>query len=732
MNKHYDGRPQWSNWGGLNDVLRNQEFTNGFDAADHMFGGINGNTNINVRPSQARKGASASYATTNRSYTNRLMASYASGASNKGWAYSLSISKRWGNEGYVDGTNYDASSFFAAVEKQINEKHSIALTGIYTPNHRGRSSPNTQEVYDLRDIRYNEYWGYQEGVKRNSRIKKVEEPIVIINHFWNIKPKTQLSTNLAYQFGSRGSSRLDFRNANNPSAAYYRKLPSYNLSLDPINYELVYTNEQQFIRDGQLDWNRLYEENIGGTSNYVIYDDRTEDKQLTASTIFQTSLSKSLILNASLEYEQLLSHNFAQLTDLLGGDDYVNTDTFDGYQFDLQNPDQNILKDDKFRYNYKLYSTNYGGFLQLQGSAKKLNYFIATELRNVSYQREGIFQSEAYATNSFGKGAKINFLNTATKMGGTYSINGRNAFQINAMYRIKAPNLRNSFSNVRESHDIVRDLQEERITSIDVSYLFSFSKLKGRLTGFYTTLANTNEISYYFTDGLGGDTAAFVQEILLAARKKNFGAELGVESQVTSSIKLKGALSLGQYTYDNNPQLYLTSQDIDTGILELGEVQLKNYKQANGPQQAYSIGFEYRDPDYWWFSSTANFFSNTYVDVSVLPRTNNFYQDDDGMPISNVDNDLARSLLKQEKFEPYMILNAVGGKSWRVDKYYLGFFASINNLLNRSYKTGGYEQGRSSNYKQLKEDKALEKRIFGPKYWYGRGTNFFIGSFFRF
>ena len=26
MNKFYNGRPQWSNWGGLNDLMRNQEF----------------------------------------------------------------------------------------------------------------------------------------------------------------------------------------------------------------------------------------------------------------------------------------------------------------------------------------------------------------------------------------------------------------------------------------------------------------------------------------------------------------------------------------------------------------------------------------------------------------------------------------------------------------------------------------------------------------------------------
>jgi hypothetical protein len=29
MNKIYDGRPQWGEWGGLNDALRNQEFTLG-------------------------------------------------------------------------------------------------------------------------------------------------------------------------------------------------------------------------------------------------------------------------------------------------------------------------------------------------------------------------------------------------------------------------------------------------------------------------------------------------------------------------------------------------------------------------------------------------------------------------------------------------------------------------------------------------------------------------------
>ena len=49
MNKLYNGRPQWSNWGGLNDVLRNQELSNGSIPLKYNFGGILGSNNINIR-----------------------------------------------------------------------------------------------------------------------------------------------------------------------------------------------------------------------------------------------------------------------------------------------------------------------------------------------------------------------------------------------------------------------------------------------------------------------------------------------------------------------------------------------------------------------------------------------------------------------------------------------------------------------------------------------------------
>ncbi|HAT64434.1 MAG TPA: TonB-dependent receptor, partial [Flavobacteriaceae bacterium] len=144
MNKQFNGRPQWSNWGGLNDAQRNREFSMGLKANDYTFGGLAGTTNIVMRASQYRKGGRVSYAAANRSYTLRIMGSYNSGMTQNGWAYAVLASRRFGEEGFQDGTLYDANSFFASVEKKLNDDHSLNLTAFYTPNRRGRSTAITQ------------------------------------------------------------------------------------------------------------------------------------------------------------------------------------------------------------------------------------------------------------------------------------------------------------------------------------------------------------------------------------------------------------------------------------------------------------------------------------------------------------------------------------------------------------------------------------------------------------
>ncbi|MGC1632204.1 MAG: TonB-dependent receptor [Gelidibacter sp.] len=745
MNKLYNGRPQWSNWGGLNDVFRNQELATNLSPSNFTFGGILGSTNTDTRASEYKKGGRITYSLSDRSYTNRAIASYATGLMEGGWAIAVAAGKRWGEEGYQDATFYDSNAFFTSVEKKINNQHSFNFTGIYAPNRRGKSSPNTQEIYDLKGIKYNEYWGYQNGEKRNSRVKEVNEPIVMLNHYWDLNNKTTLQTNLGYQFGKTGNSRLDYPGGANPSAAYYQKLPSYALA-DPKgpDYAKAYQLEQNFLKDGQIDWKRIYDANItnnisGLNAAYALYEDRSDDAQLTANTILASDITDHITINSSIKYRHLKSENFAQIRDLLGATGVLNVDSFDNIQYDLLNPNGTVGEGDRFRYNYILYAQVISGFAQAQFKYNNVDFFTALNISNTTYQRDGLYQHEMYVDNSLGKGEKLSFTDFGAKGGLTYKITGKHLFDFNAGYISKAPSLRNTYSNARENHNVVKNITVEKITSVDASYIFRSAIVKAKLTGYYSKIEDANEISFYYADGLSSfeisenQTSAFVQEILHGIDKKHFGTEFGMEAQLTSTIKLKGVAALGQYTYANNPNLYLTSSSFTNAKgLDFGQANLKNNKLAGGPQTAYSLGFEYRDPDYWWFGATANFFDNTYVDISPLIRTRNFYTDADGLPFNDYEPELAKQLLKQEKFDDYLVVNLVGGKSWKINNYFVGFFASINNVLDVAYKTGGFEQGRNANYRELKKDASNDIPVFGSKYWYGRGATYFLNGYVRF
>ena len=745
MNKVYDGRAQWSNWGGLNDVLRNQEFSNGLAASNVTFGGILGTTNMNTRASLQRPGTRFSYSSSNRSYVHRAMATHTTGISKNGWAMTFSASRRAGTEGFNDGTSYNAYSVFTSIEKKINDHHSINFTGIFTPNRRGKSSPNTQEVFDLKGIEFNEYWGNLNGRKLNSRIKEVVEPILMLNHYWDISENATLQTNASYQFGKIGNSRLDFNGGANPSPTYYQTLPSYFLRTNDLSG--AYISQENFVNNGQLDWYRIFDANTTNTNAglnnaYVLYEDRNDDKQITVNTIYNLEINNHISINGKLEYKRLRSQNFAEVLDLLGGSGYLDINNFADseaqMQNDILNPNRVVGVGDAFRYNFNLKSDFINAFAQGQFKYNKVDFFAAVMVSQITNQREGLYKNGRFENNSLGASEKINFTNYGVKTGTTYKISGRNLINANVAYLTQAPTIRNSFSNSRENNNIVEDLKSEKVFSADASYIRRSSIITSRVSAYYTSIKDATEISFYFADGVGGDNTAFVQEIVSGIKKKQLGLELGLEAQVTATIKLKGAAAIGSFVYANNPNLYLTSDVTNEGIFdEKGRSgnyisNLKNYKIAAGPHQAYSAGFEYRDPNYWWIGATVNFFNNTYLDIAPLTRSRNFYSDADGLTFPNYDIASASQLLQQEKFDAYKVVNLVGGKSWKIDGYYISAFATVNNLLNTAYKSGGFEQGRNANYNELSADKALDKPVFGNKYWYGRGTTYFLNLNFSF
>lgn len=792
MNKIYDGRPQWSNWGGLNDATRNQEFTMGMAPSDYTFGSILGTQEINTRASFYRPGTRLSFSSANTNYNWRAMATHASGFDKNGWAFVVSGSRRWAEEGAFEGTTYNANSLFASVEKKFNDKHSLNFTSIYAKNRRGKNSPNTNEVNNLAGFEYNSYWGWQNGEKRNSRIRDLDEPINMLSHYWKINDNTKLNTNVLYQVGSIGNSRIDFQGVNNPDPTYYRNLPSYftsfyendpatALALNPNIYnpgglggvnipDFEGAANANFLTQPQINWNSMYLTNtipvtdannqeIGrapSVSRYVLYEDRVDDKIISANTILTSQLSKNVALNAGVTFRKLKSHNFKNLIDLLGGSYYEDTNTFGNNESqtisDLNNPYRQVREGDEYGYNYNIFANTLDAFSQFKFTYDKFDFYLAQTFVRSEYQREGLYKNGYYPSNSFGKSDKVIFENFGFKGGITYKLSGRHLFDFNSLYMTKAPTIRNTFPNARLNNNITLGLNSENITSLDASYIVRAPKVKMRLTAFYSKIKNATETSFFFADGVtiddGNDVVAdatsnFVAETVTNINKKNIGAEFGFEYQLTSTIKTLINASYGEYTYDNNPNVTLNvdanaSATNTYPVANFGESKLKNLRQPGMPQQAVSFALEYRDPKFWWIGANANYLASNYIDVAPITRTNNFARnpnDVSGFPYPEITEERARELLKQEKFDNFFLFNLTGGKSWRVSKKnrdIIGFFASINNVLDIEYKTGGFEQARNATYRDLNQDASTGNPVFGSKYFYGFGRNYFVNLYYNF
>ncbi len=742
MDKFFDGRPQWNNWGGLNDIIRNQVFTSGLENSDYTFGGILGNTNIDTRPSRLRGGMRLSVSASNRTYSGRLMATYNSGIQDNGLGYVFSTSRRWAKEGYIEGTLYDAYSFFLGLEHQLNEQHSLGLTAILAKNRRGRSAAVTEEVFELLDNQYNPYWGNQDGDIRNTRERDIFEPIIMLNHYFESQ-RLKITSGFAYQFGTNARSRLGYFNAPNPDPTYYRYLPSFYIN-NPIGADFTnaFLARAGFLQNSQLNWQNLYQANSNvvnnGKASYLLYDDTARDSQILFNSTANLELGSYMDLDFGLGYRQLTSENYAQIEDLLGAEFHEDIDPFSNTLNDVNG---SLKKTDNaiFGYHYEIDAKSYDGFIQLAIQYNRWDIFVSGLLSGTSYQRNGLFQNERFADTSLGKGDKIDFSNFGVKGGVAFKISGRHWLKAHGAYLTQAPVLQNTFVNPRESNEPVPTIQSEAISSIDLNYHIRLPDITGRITGFYTRFEDQTDINFFFVDsGVGSD---FVQEVVTDLDKLHMGIEAGFEFQVSSTVKLSLVANVGKYLYANNPSVTINfdtaGQEEDLinqdGAIDLGIANIKDYRLPQGPQKAMAFGVEYRDPDYWWVGASANYLSNNYVGVSTITRTPSFLLDPEtgerfvGATQENVDR-----LLTQKRLDNFYLLNLVGGKSWLTNGKYISVFISVNNVLDMTFRTGGYEQSRNGNFGQLQQDNLRNNPTFAPKYWYGYGRTYFLNVAFSF
>jgi hypothetical protein len=750
-----NNRGLYNDWSGLNDVVRARDISLGLAPATFSFGDIGGSYSIDSRASRQRKQLQVSYAISNRSYDNRIMLTYGSGILKNGWSYSVSGSRRWADEGYIPGTFYDGWSYFAGLEKMINTSHSLALNVFGAPTINGRSSPVTAEMHEIADDHYyNPKWGYQNGEKRNSVVGDRHEPTMILTHEWKLNTNSSLQSAVSYQFGKDKVSNLDWYNAPDPRPDYYRNLPSYLDSTDSLHtvmYDLLSKDETA----RQLNWARLYEVNeqnidtitdangisgntvTGKRSLYVLRNYVTDNSRFTFNTIYNEALSDHFTLHGGVTYQVQSSEHYAEIKDLLGGDFYVDLNKFadtsstnagnpGSIQNDLNVPNRVLHVGDKYSYDYVAHISKSSSWMQGVFKYDKFDFFFALNASSNSFYRKGKYRNGVFPEDSYGNSDKQNFFSGGFKAGVTYKLNGRNYFYANGATISKAPEFVDAFISPNTRNAVIDNLRNASIQSIEGGYLLRAPKLKGRLTGYYTSFADETRISRWLMYGLG---TSFVNFVMTDIDKVHTGIEAALDIDLSKGYSAYGVASVGQYYYTSRPNSSAILDNNDQVLFEDQKIYIKNLKVSGSPQSAYSVGGRYRSPHFWSVNANVNYFDNVYLDFSPARRRLAALDViDQGSPLWN-------EILGQDKQDGQFTLDISGSWSWKINNKFpalkrnsfIVFNIGITNVLdNQDLVVRGYEQVRIS-----PQGMETDLTKFPPKFSYANGRTFFASIILR-
>lgn len=781
LNDALTGYTPWSLWSGLNEATREKETVSGAAKSDYGVGGYNGVSNIFATASAMRKGYRFSVMTNSSYYRLRLMGSYATGEMDNGWSFAANVSTRLGGNDWVRGVYYRSFAYYLGAEKNWHDTHRLSLTVFGSPVQRGAQNGSTQEVYDLVGSNYyNSNWGWQNGKVRNARVRNNHEPVAILKYTWTPSDRLALDVAAVYRTGRNGYSALDWYDTQDPRPDYYRNLPSYYYNPDPnfanrdSEFLAGWAEESWLYNYGDtrhINWDRIYDinsnsvdpayDNLLKRSKYVQEERRTDQNDLNLSAQVKYRFKKYFTISGGAVFRFNKTEYYKIVKDLLGGDYYVNIDSF--AERDFPSDPTMIQNDLEFYEKY--------GFAQMLKVGDKYGYDYMADVRDArlwadllfeegpwkahiavqggynTFWRTGLVQKGLFKDNSKGKSEAAQFLTYRAKAGVSW-MSGPHRVYANAGYFNDAPYFTESFVSPRTRNTLAPNLTTEKTLSGDINYAFNKNGYSVRVTGFYTKIKDQTDLMSFYDDSQNSFTNFAVSGI----DQRHAGIELGFAVPLPlKGLSLEGAVSWGDYVYTSTPKVIQTIDNNGKVVMDAivpywashveykknadGSVYLDEFGDAvplrkvkhyvpSTPQIASSIGLDYFN-NYWFAGIDFQYYDKMYLDMNPLYRTD--------MAVSGPDNmyspEEEEYMAAQEKFPRAFVLNANVGKSWYIKrKYNLGFSLQVNNILNNTnVRTGGYEQTRLID----SEDYTRYYR-FDSKYFYMMGTNYMLNVWFRF
>lgn len=629
VNDMENGWVYWSNWQGLTDVASGIQVQRGLGASKLAVPSVGGTVSIFTKSAEKQEGGSLTQMIGNDGYI-KTTGAYNTGVNDKGWSSSYLLTK-WSGNGYVYNTSGAGWTYFAAVGyTPEGSAHSLnlSLLGAGQWHHQRDVWVSIRDYENFGEVGIDQRWntngGTLNGEEFNMRRNFYNKPLATFNWDWKISDNVDLATSL---YGSAGRG-----GGTGPRGRNYDVLPFR----EDLTSFFIEDGKTDFRRaDGTVDYDAIVADNRAGASPYTGAISSYEGSLLGANGysdegVFRSGMIRRASMNShnwvggisnlninadkmrysiGVDLRNYKGFHYRVLNHLMGFDGYYSTGNKNSAGQIIEtlieaSPFNNTgLQSPKIDY----YNIGYVGWQGVNGLAEysgdKLTAVIQAGLSNQSFQREDLFDQPGLPLSE-----KKNIGGGYLKGGANLNINQNSNLFFNAGYISRQPQFDAVFPNF--ANRVNEDLQNEKIQSLELGYGYIGNGFKLNLN-VYSTVWGNRFVSRSLSNQQGVDGSAQFRDIDVVHN----GIEIEAQYRPSGTTKLRGMLSIGDWTYTKDFEAELF--DDNQQLIGTGTLYLEGAKVGDAAQFVAYLGIDQKFGELLNVDLDYRFVDGLYADYSI-------------------------------------------------------------------------------------------------------------------
>lgn len=588
-----NGLVYWSNWAGLTDATEAIQVQRGLGASRLAMNSVGGTINIITRSVSAVSGGTIRYSLSD--YGNRkTILSFSTGKMKNGISLTF-LGSRTNGQGYVDATYVDGWAYFLSMSKSFGSKHRLIFTAMGSPEKHGqRNYGMSVAEYEKYGIKYNKNWGEYNGNLLSLSENFYHKPQINLNHYWDIKKGTQLSTSAYLSIGSGGGRYTEAFNYGRPTWDFRK---NNQLDFDEVFLSnAAHTDSFQLVNGSYV---KDYSKNI--LTNY-----KANHYWIGFLSTLSHEVSQNLKIITGFHVRKFRSHLYEEIDDLMGGDFWIEQ-----YAWSLAGVNgrkQIMMPGDIINVN-NFSSISYGNlFGQAEYKFGRLTAFAASTLSGTQYQREDPYNyPEAPLSERVTKGG------FDVKTGISYKAGKYSNFYANAGFYSREPYYK--FVYVNFSNTVAHDLVNEKINSAEVGYTFENEIIITRLNLYHTFWRDKSLLS---RENIQLADSSLTRSLVRGLNAVHQGVEGDISVKISNDFTISATVSLGNWKWQNDvtASIYNDNQV----LVDSMQVYTKGLYVGDAPQTQIGFSAEYHSVSGFRLGADWLYYNRLYANFDPVNR----------------------------------------------------------------------------------------------------------------